>query len=258
MAEERGFRDVRWGTREQIEDQGGRIRDSEQGESLPGRTPTFEPRGLKVDMGGDSLKELYSDDYARRALIEARSTPVDPHTLYRVGFVGEDGTTDWSSAGSNKEEADRIAGDYLKSGRVPPDALPGPTYSAVTKVYNAEQADGLPALDRRTSEPLWKAHQRAEDILRSAGVGVRHTDGDAVSYSVELGRNQNPQEAAFRFRYRLLPHRHQATRPRRRPPRAHGDTRTTPALPFPPAAAGGKTRTSPPHARSCGPRWPQA
>ena len=197
VAEERGFRDVRWGTREQIEDQGGRIRDGEQGESLPGRTPTSEPRGLKVDMGGDSLKELYSDDYARRALIEARSTPVDPHTVYRVGFVGEDGTTDWSSAGSNKEEADRIAGDYLKSGRVPPDALPGASYSAVTKVYNAEQADGLPAPEHSRSEPLWKAHQRAEDIIRSAGVGVRHTDGDAVSYSVELDEIKIPKKERF-------------------------------------------------------------
>ena len=197
VAEERGFRDVRWGTREQIEDQGGRIRDGEQGESLPGRTPTSEPRGLKVDMGGDSLKELYSDDYARRALIEARSTPVDPHTVYRVGFVGEDGTTDWSSAGSNKEEADRIAGDYLKSGRVPPDALPGASYSAVTKVYNAEQTDGLPAPEHSRSEPLWKAHQRAEDIIRSAGVGVRHTDGDAVSYSVELDEIKIPKKERF-------------------------------------------------------------
>ena len=120
VAEERGFRDVRWGTRDQIEALGGRIRDGEQGEWLPGRTPTTEPRGLKVEMGGDSLTEVYSDDYSRRALIQARSSTVDPHTVYSVGFVGKDGNTaTWRATGSNKEEADGMARDYLNVGADP-------------------------------------------------------------------------------------------------------------------------------------------
>ena len=197
VAEERGFRDVRWGTREQIEGMGGRIRDGEEGEWLPGRTPTTEPRGLKVEMGGDSLTEVYSDDYSRRALIEERSRPVDPHTVYRVGFVGKDGTTAWSAAGSNKEEADGIAQDYLKSGRIPSDALPGPSYSAATRVYNAEQAEGLPLPDHSRSAMAWKAHQRAEDILQASGVKVRHVTGDRAWYSQEQDEIAIPEKSRF-------------------------------------------------------------
>ena len=197
VAEERGFRDVRWGTRDQIEALGGRIRDGEQGEWLPGRTPTTEPRGLRVEMGGDSLTEVYSGDYSRRALIAARSRPVDPRTVYSVGFVGKDGNTAWSSAGWNKEEADGIAGDYLKSGRIPPDAIPGPSYSAVTRVYNAEQADGLPAPEQSRPEPVWKAHRRAEDILQASGVRVRHVTGDRAWYSQERDEIAIPEKSRF-------------------------------------------------------------
>ena len=195
-AEERGFRDVCWGTREQIETMGGRIREDERPEVLTGVVET-NPRGLRIDMGGDSLTLRNSDDLARTALVEARSRPVEPKTVYRVGFVAKDGTAAWSSAGWNKEEADRLAGEYLKSGRVPSDALPGASYSAVTRVYNAEQADGLPPPEHSRSEPLWKAHQRAEDILRSAGTGVRHTDGGAVSYSVERDEIKIPKKERF-------------------------------------------------------------
>ena len=197
LAEARGFRDVRYGTREQIEGMGGRIREGEQGEWLPGRTPTTEPRGLKVEMGGDSLTEVYSDDYSRRALIEERSRAVDPHTVYRVGFVGKDGTTAWSAPGSNKEEVDGIAHDYLHSGRIPSDALPGPSYSAVTRVYNAEQADGLPAPAQSRPEPAWKPHQRAEDILQASGVKVRHVTGDRAWYSQERDEIAIPDKSRF-------------------------------------------------------------
>ncbi|MYC82106.1 MAG: DUF1738 domain-containing protein [Acidobacteria bacterium] len=197
VAEERGFRDVRWGTPEQIEAMGGRIRDGEQGEWLPGRTPTTEPRGLKVEMGGDSLTEVYSDDYSRRALIEARSRAVDPHTVYRVGFVGKDGNTAWSAAGSNKKEADGMVRDYLKSGRIPSDALPGPSYSAVTRVYNAEQAEGLPLPDHSRSAMTWKAHQRAEDILQASGVKVRHVTGDRAWYSQHRDEIAIPEKSRF-------------------------------------------------------------
>ena len=197
VAEERGYRDVRWGTRDQIEAMGGRIRAGEQGEWLPGRTPTTEPRGLKVEMGGDSQTELYSDDYSRRTLIEARSRPVAPHTVYRVGFVDKDGNSAWSAAGSNKQEANGIARDYLKSGRIPSDALPGPSYAAVTKVYNAEQADGLPAPEHSRSAPAWKAHQRAEDMLQASGVKIRHVTGEQSWYSLERDEIAIPEKSRF-------------------------------------------------------------
>lgn len=197
VAEERGFRDVRWGTREQIEAMGGRIRDGEQGEWLPGRTPTSDSRGFKVDMAGDSLTVVYSEDYTRHALIEARSRPADPQTVYRVAFVGDDGTAAWSSAGSNKEQADRIAGNYLDSGQLPRDAAPGPSYSALTNVYNAEQADGMPPPEYSRSEPVWKAHQRAEDILQASGVKIRNVTGDRAWYSQVRDEIAIPEKARF-------------------------------------------------------------
>ena len=196
VAEERGYRDVRWGTREQIEALGGRIRDGEQPQVLAGVVET-NPRGLRTDMAGDSLTLRHSDDLARTVLVEARSRPVDPHTVYSVGFVGKDGSTAWSAAGWNKEEADGIAGDYLKSGRIPPDALPGPSYSAVTKIYNAEQADGLPAPEHSRPEPSWKAHQRAEDILQASSVKVRNVTGDRAWYSQVRDEIAIPEKSRF-------------------------------------------------------------
>ena len=37
-------------------------------------------------------------------------------------------------------------------------------------VFNAEQADGLPARSTPTPEPLWKTHQQAERVLEDSGV----------------------------------------------------------------------------------------
>ncbi|MCY3759011.1 MAG: zincin-like metallopeptidase domain-containing protein [Acidobacteria bacterium] len=196
VAQERGYRDVRWGTREQIEALGGRIRDGEQGLPLGGVVET-KPRGLRIDLADDSLTVRHSRDFARTVLVEARSRPVDPTTVYSVGFVSKNGTMAWSSAGWNKDEADGIAEDYLKSGRIPSDALPGPSYSAVTNVYNAEQADGLPAPQQSRAEPAWKAHQRAEDILQASGVRVRHVVGRRASYSLDGDTIAIPEKVRF-------------------------------------------------------------
>ena len=51
-------------------------------------------------------------------------------------------------------------------------------------VFNAEQADGLPARPTPTAEPLWKVHQQAERVLADGGVPVRHVAGDRAFYNL--------------------------------------------------------------------------
>ena len=46
--------------------------------------------------------------------------------------------------------------------------LPAPVVRQYT-VFNAEQADGLPARPAPTAEPLWKVHQNAERVLEDSG-----------------------------------------------------------------------------------------
>ena len=60
-------------------------------------------------------------------------------------------------------------------------------------VFNAEQADGLPARPAPTAEPLWKVHQQAERVLEDSGVPVRHVAGDRAFYNAEQRRDRAPR-----------------------------------------------------------------
>ena len=64
-------------------------------------------------------------------------------------------------------------------------------------VFNAEQADGLPARPAPTAEPLWKVHQEAERVLADSGVPVRHVAGDRAFYSLNNDEITLPERMQF-------------------------------------------------------------
>ncbi|MDO4641708.1 MAG: zincin-like metallopeptidase domain-containing protein [Neisseria sp.] len=67
-------------------------------------------------------------------------------------------------------------------------------------VFNAEQIDGLPPLQR---EPVWENHQRAEQLLTLSGADIRHQSGDrayfypAEDYIVLPHKQQFDSAAAY-------------------------------------------------------------
>ena len=64
-------------------------------------------------------------------------------------------------------------------------------------VFNAEQADGLPARANPISEPLWKAHQQAERVLEDGGVPLRHMAGDRAYYDMNRDEIVLPERRQF-------------------------------------------------------------
>ena len=64
-------------------------------------------------------------------------------------------------------------------------------------VFNAEQADGLPARPTPTAEPLWKVHQQAEQVLEDRGVPVRHVAGDRAFYNLNRDEIVLPERGQF-------------------------------------------------------------
>ena len=64
-------------------------------------------------------------------------------------------------------------------------------------VFNAEQADGLPARANPTPEPLWKVHQQAEQVLEDGGVPVRHVAGDRAFYNLNRDEIVLPERGQF-------------------------------------------------------------
>ncbi len=64
-------------------------------------------------------------------------------------------------------------------------------------VFNAEQADGLPARPTPTAESLWKAHQKAEQTLEANGVPIRHVAGDRAYYNVNGDEIVLPEKGQF-------------------------------------------------------------
>ena len=75
--------------------------------------------------------------------------------------------------------------------------LPRRPSSASTTVFNAEQADGLPARPAPAAEPLWKAHQQAERVLEDGGVPVRHVAGDRAFYNLNRDEIVLPERGQF-------------------------------------------------------------
>ena len=74
--------------------------------------------------------------------------------------------------------------------------LPTPVVRQYT-VFNAEQADGLPARPTPTAEPLWKVHQQAERVLEDGGVPVRHVAGDRAFYNLNNDEIVLPERGQF-------------------------------------------------------------
>ena len=74
--------------------------------------------------------------------------------------------------------------------------LPNPWVKQYT-VFNAEQVDGLPARPTPTAEPLWKAHQKAEAVLQSNGVPIRHVAGDRAYYNLNRDEIVLPERGQF-------------------------------------------------------------
>ena len=64
-------------------------------------------------------------------------------------------------------------------------------------VFNAEQADGLPARANPTPEPLWKTHQQAEQVLEDGGVPIRHAAGDRAYYHLKRDKIVLPERGQF-------------------------------------------------------------
>ena len=64
-------------------------------------------------------------------------------------------------------------------------------------VFNAEQADGLPARPAPAAEPLWKVHQQAEQVLEDSGVPVRHVAGDRAFYNLNRDEIVLPERGQF-------------------------------------------------------------
>ena len=64
-------------------------------------------------------------------------------------------------------------------------------------VFNAEQADGLPARSTPTAEPLWKVHQQAERVLEDSGVPIRHVSGDRAFYNLNRDEIVLPERGQF-------------------------------------------------------------
>ena len=74
--------------------------------------------------------------------------------------------------------------------------MPTPVVRQYT-VFNAEQADGLPARPTPTAEPLWKVHQNAERVLEDSGVPVRHMAGDRAFYNLNRDEIVLPERGQF-------------------------------------------------------------
>ena len=72
-------------------------------------------------------------------------------------------------------------------------------------VFNAEQADGLPSPPSRFPEPDWKAHLRADNLIRASGVSIDHRNAGQVYYSLERDRIVLPPPHAVRGAAPLLP-----------------------------------------------------
>ena len=85
-------------------------------------------------------------------------------------------------------------------------------------VFNAEQADGLPARANPTPEPLWKTHQAAEKVMEDGGVPVRHVQGDRAYYHMKRDEIVLPERGTVPFGQPLLPNRAARAGPQHGPP----------------------------------------
>ena len=88
-------------------------------------------------------------------------------------------------------------------------------------VFNAEQADGLPARPAPAAEPLWKVHQQAEQRPRGQR-GPRPSRGGGPGVLLaEQRRDRAPRAWTVPLREPLLPDRATRAGAQHRPPGAH-------------------------------------
>ena len=64
-------------------------------------------------------------------------------------------------------------------------------------MFNAEQARGLPEQPKPEVEPAWMPQQRAEAVIRAAGVDVRHVRGDRAYYHLKNDEIVLPERSQF-------------------------------------------------------------
>ena len=140
VAQQRGYSDNRWGTLNQINRQGGRIRKGERGVSV-----------------------LWVQQTRRVKATDEKGKPV------------------LDSDGKPTYREERLNPPHVK------------TYT----VFNAEQADRLPARPNPSAEPVWKAHQKAEKVLKASGVPIHNRSGDQAYYNLSKDEIVLPDKRQF-------------------------------------------------------------
>lgn len=65
-------------------------------------------------------------------------------------------------------------------------------------VFNAEQCEGLPALDTKKPAQEWQPIERAERILKASGVEIRHNQSDSAFYNPTKNYIDLPPRYAFK------------------------------------------------------------
>ena len=88
-------------------------------------------------------------------------------------------------------------------------------------VFNAEQADGLPARPTPTAEPLWKVHQQAEQRPRGRRGPRPSRGGRPRVLQPEPRRDRAARARTVPLREPLLPDRAARAGAQHRPPGAH-------------------------------------
>ena len=64
-------------------------------------------------------------------------------------------------------------------------------------VFNADQADGLKLPERPSKQPVWKAHENAEAVIRASGVRINHVQGDRAFYNLQTDKVTLPERGQF-------------------------------------------------------------
>ena len=72
-----------------------------------------------------------------------------------------------------------------------------PPHVKTYTVFNAEQADRLPARAAPAAKPSWKAHQQADNVLKASGVPIHNRSGDKAYYNLGKDEIVLPEKSQF-------------------------------------------------------------
>lgn len=64
-------------------------------------------------------------------------------------------------------------------------------------VFNAEQVDGLPELERKQLQPEWQRHERAEALLLASGASITNDQADRAFYRQSTDSIHLPDKSSF-------------------------------------------------------------